>query len=83
MNLYRAFRGRVWVYRGWRFHGVRHNLLPWMSGDEYMRRTLVLPVGFGAVIIALWLDIDEWNFADRTWARWYRLHRAGVRLSYR
>ena len=76
----KAIRGRVWFYRGWRFHGFRNNLLPWMGGDEYMRRTLILPVGVGAVVVALWFDVDEWDFEDRIWARWYRLHRAGIRL---
>jgi len=51
-----------------------------MGGDEYMRRTLILPVGVGAVVVALWFDVDEWDFEDRIWARWYRLHRAGIRL---
>ncbi len=79
----KAIRGRVWFYRGWQFYGLRRNLLPWMSGDEYQRRTLVLPVGFGSVIVALWFDLYEWDFEQDLWARWYRLHRAGIRLSYK
>ncbi|MDH6282915.1 hypothetical protein [Prescottella agglutinans] len=67
--------GRVWVHLRWDgpFHGFRRSFLPWMSYDEYYRRTLVLPFGPAAIVIALWhtstADID-----DHTYQRWRRIY---------
>lgn len=53
---------RVWVYRDWPgpFTGFRHSFIPWTSGDEYFRKTLVLPFGPVAVVIAYgWIKFSD------------------------
>lgn len=72
---YDLIPGRVWAHLQWNgpFYGFRHNFLPWMSCDEYYRRTLVLPCGPAAIVIALWhtntADID-----DPIYQRWRRTY---------
>ncbi|MBF6358169.1 hypothetical protein IU449_27100 [Nocardia higoensis] len=81
-SMRRSIRGRIWTFymgapeRGrWRYY-----LAPWLGGDEYNRRTLVLPVLAWGVVIALWEhphddECAEWH--DPIWVRWKSIRRFG------
>lgn len=48
---------RAWLYvrLDFPYRGFRRSFLPWLSGDEFGRRVLVLPFGPVVLAIALWI----------------------------
>lgn len=69
-------RGRIWFwwYHDTNWTGWKHFFLPWMGGDEFGRRTVVLPIHpFGWAIVALWTCYCEdcTEVREQT-ARWER-----------
>lgn len=91
-RLMRSVRGRMWLgYMGVPGRGRWHYYLrPWFGGDQYYRKTLVLPLGLHHLVIALWefRDLRDCpedgcnpyrgaNPADRVWLRWKRVRQYG------
>ncbi|WP_306365337.1 hypothetical protein [Nocardia sp. CC227C] len=77
-SIQRSIRGRIWIdYMGMPSRGRwRYYLFPWFGGDEYHRKTLVLPAGLHIVVIALWEHRDRAEpgcdpyVSDPIWMRW-------------
>lgn len=86
----RSLRGRMWLMRmcppGRDWQAWRKHLLPWLGDDEYYRKTLVIPFGVRALVIALWehRDLEDCDcnpyVHDPRWARWKRIRTLHGRL---
>jgi hypothetical protein len=75
--------GRIWLYAQLDgvYGGFRHSFIPWISADEYLRKTLVLPAGPIVLVIAsntFGMTSDELRKeeADGGWCctRWINVH---------
>ncbi|MFE5290372.1 hypothetical protein ACFRAQ_35960 [Nocardia sp. NPDC056611] len=86
-SIRRSIKGRMWIlYMGAPGRGGAHwrrYLLPSFGDDEYYRKTLVLPLGVHALVIALWefRNLRGCQCSphcnpytnDPLWARWKRI----------